>query len=695
MAGNPYHGNIVGLTGNLLHGWVWHPDVSDERVVLEFFLEGKSLGISIANVYNHALFLDGVGDGVHEFQFRIPSHLIYASGAIRARIANTAHWLDSCYQLEEDEQSDKIQAEITTNGGLRFSGWAVELASRDEPLRLRLTTEKGESWKLVADRFDRNAPESNPYCGFTFTLPLSYADGKLHSLSIETLNGEPVGQSPYPVVCSPEEGKQHSSLDFSHYPQWFEQYGAPRHKLREKKVKFGLRWVGEGDKERTKKSIEEQIHANYSWREYGDYVALLGAGDTLPSWALAAVAEAVTRGTGILYTDCDQDGKDGKRTRPWFKPSWDPELFCQQNYLAPLCVIDAKIYRKFSRKPTSEIPYLAAQYCMEHGKAVRHLPLVCYHRRAKSRNWDDKAGLSQYQEFRQWKRPLEATPLVTIVIPTRDQQPLLMQCIESIRRSSYTNVEILIVDNQSKDPNAVSYLRDLDGSGGVRVIAYDAPFNYSAISNLAATEAEGDVLCFLNNDVEAITPGWIEEMLSLLLRDGVGVVGAKLLWPNLMVQHGGILLGKNNSAWYYGNQSRDEDGGYYYQNQVVRQVSAVTGACLMIRAKDYKSVKGMDECQFPVNYNDVDLCLKVAQKLKKKTLWTPHARLFHEESATRGRKVRTEPEHFALERDKRALRTAWGNTLHNDMAYNPNLSLDEVVSAHSGLAVPPRTRRAR
>ena len=722
MAGNPYHGEIRGLTANILHGWAWHSEKSDERVVLEFYLDNEFLGVAPANIFEPELFRQGIGDGVSGFSLPLPKTLPAGSGTIRARIANTEHWLDSSFVLEEDAQMEKLRSFVFANSGLRFSGYVLEMSNTDEPVRLNFSTEKGETWKLVADQFNEFAPEKYPYCGFDFTLPLAYADGRNHTLTIKTDWGDDVGLSPYTVVCYPEgedgyfahtlsksvpdevaapfkalleANRPYSpkSVSFEQYDDWFALFGAPRHKLRQRELKFGLRWVGEGDQARTRATIEAQTHSSYSWRQYGDYVALIGAGDSLPPWALAAVAEGLTRSVGMLYTDCDTDAEDGRRSDPWFKPAWDPDLFCQQNILSPLCVIEAGIFKKFSKFPNMAIPYMAARYCMENGRLIKHLPLVCYHRRAQPRNWESPGALMGFQHFRGWNRALAETPLVSIIIPTRDQKDYLKACIESIRRGTYTNIEILVVDNQSREPETLAYFEELTLQD-VKILPYDAPFNFSAINNMAVEQAGGEVICLLNNDAEVISCEWLEEMLSLLLRKDTGVVGAKLLWPNRMVQHGGVLLGLDNIAGHYGNHTSDDDRGYYDQNQLVREVSAVTAACLLIRKADYLAVGGFDETRFPITFNDVDLCLKVRQKRRKRVVWTPHAKLFHDESVSRGDEDTNEKQARAA-REIQSLRKSWGRQILADSAYNPNLCLDAISGAHSGLALPAKKRKTR
>lgn len=495
------------------------------------------------------------------------------------------------------------------------------------------------------------------------------------------------------------------SLGFEQYPQWFELFGAPRHPLHERKFKFDLRWVGKGAKARTLKSLKQQTHSHWAFDERGEYIVLIGAGDTLPPWALAAVADALScrdpqegaNDIGMLYTDCDQDDKQGRRSNPWFKPSWDPDLFCQQNYLAPLCVIATDIIEKYPNASPEELPYLAAAESIRRNRSIKHLPLVCYHRRYRKRDWNNKASQQWLQAQFGWNKNLKAQPLVSIIIPTRDQADYLKRCISSLEKSSYKNIEVIVVDNQSSDEDALDYFEELREKS-VRVLPYDQPFNFSAINNFAVSKASGEVICFLNNDTEVINKDWLERMLALLQRGGAdtetGAVGAKLLWPNRMVQHGGVVLGLNKVAGHYGGSNTDADAGYYEHNQTTRRVSAVTAACMLVRKKDFEAVQGFNEVDFPVGFNDVDLCLKINQQLDKAIVWTPQAKLFHYESASRGKEDKPEKQARA-QREIAALRAHWGEELLNDRAYNPSLNLDALAGAHEGLALPPRNRGVR
>ena len=276
----------------------------------------------------------------------------------------------------------------------------------------------------------------------------------------------------------------------------------------------------------------------------------------------------------------------------------------------------------------------------------------------------------------------EPAPLVSIIVPTRDRVELLRRCVESVQgRSSYARREILVVDNRSAEPETRRYLE----SCGLRVLRYDAEFNFAAINNFAARQASGEVLVLLNNDTEVISPDWLEEMLGHLLQSGVGAVGAKLYYPDGTVQHAGDAIGIGGGAHHLHNGLAHGAPGYCYRAVVAQEVSAVTAACLMTRKDLYLSLGGLDEKRFPVSFNDVDYCLRL-QDAGCRVIFTPHAELIHHESASRGDGAASPAEKAAA----RALRRRWRRRLEADPYYNPNLSNER---ADFSLADPPRIER--
>lgn len=280
---------------------------------------------------------------------------------------------------------------------------------------------------------------------------------------------------------------------------------------------------------------------------------------------------------------------------------------------------------------------------------------------------------------------------VSILIPTRDRLDLLRPCLESLERTvEGLDVEYVVIDNDSSDPETLEFLADVSARG-VRVGHVRGPFNFSRVINAGASIASGEFLLLINNDVEAKAAGWLEEMLGRASDPNVGAVGALLVWPSGVVQHGGVTVGLNFAAGHAFNERLDGDLGYADLLNVAHEGSAVTAACLLTRRRLFQDLGGFDGMRFPVNFNDVDYCLRL-RALGYRIVMTPHAKLTHHESASRGRDLAPD----ASSRHKRELynlRLHWGEALGNEPFYSPMLGLDGTP--YSSLAWPPRSQAPR
>jgi len=418
--------------------------------------------------------------------------------------------------------------------------------------------------------------------------------------------------------------------------------------------------------------------------------------------------------TEMMYSDEDGIDAGGERHRPLFKPDWNPDLLYSQPYVGHLTVYRTELVRKLggwrngfdgleewdlALRASATIP--AAH--------IRHLPHVLYH--AGSETDGDPARtpatvrriLGEHLQRIGVAAELRETshgtvrirypvgrppPLVSIIIPTRNAEDLLKRCVTSLRqKTAYPRFELLIVDNQSDDGGTRAYLRELQMLPEVRVLEFDAPFNFSAINNFAAGHVRGAVLAFLNNDVEVIAEDWLAEMVGHALRPEVGAVGAKLYYPDGRIQHAGVFLGLGKLAGHAYRGVLDPEPGPDARTFAVQNVSAVTAACMVLRAEVFHAVGSFD-VNLPVAYGDVDLCLRLRQR-GYRVVWTPHAVLSHRESATRGldhsvAKVRR------LRLEQRLMLERWGSALSADPAYNPNLTLAAPGFAP---AFPPRVNK--
>jgi GT2 family glycosyltransferase len=448
---------------------------------------------------------------------------------------------------------------------------------------------------------------------------------------------------------------------------------------------------------------------DFAEKPQAEYVGILGAGDLLPEHALYCIAAEMDKhpGAKLLYSDEDWLDAAGQRFAPNFKPDWNPQLLLSQNYLGGLTVFRADLvgeagdlHRCLSGKDNMyDLALRAAEAAKP--EQIRHLPLVLYHRRANPGepmpgqrsipNMLLDAGRQSLAahfermgiEGKIYPVPMAGgyriryalpsqTALVSIIIPTRDGLGLLQRCLESILGlTTYPYYEIIVVDNHSSDPETLAYLESLEQEHGMKILRFPQPFNYSAINNFAVRRARGTVLCLLNNDTEIITPEWLEEMLGLLSQKGVGVVGAKLLYPNGTIQHGGDLVGVGGVANHAHAFLPREDPGYQGRALLAQDVSAVTGACLLVWKEVYDELGGLDEKHLPVAFSDVDFCLRV-REAGYRIVWTPHAELYHHESVSRGKD--NPGQASGTRRAAAYMRRHWKQALEHDPFYNPNLS---------------------
>ena len=458
----------------------------------------------------------------------------------------------------------------------------------------------------------------------------------------------------------------------------------------------------------------------------------LQRGDTLPPYALSTLLHHLDEpGIAWGYADCDQDGPQGERSNPWLKPAWDTTLFYGADLITPGCGIVTTSWlaaldtlaQATEPPPVHWHSLLAAVVAGAQGE-VRHIPWVLYHRRAgapasphlslpdparlAAMQWlvkqsDPGAQVAEHPDFPgllqvRWPLPArrDAWPLVSVIVPTRDQLPLLRACMDGLLNGTdYPHLEILVVDNASRDPATLSYLQELESQHEhLRVLRYPHAFNYAAINNWAAAQARGEMLCLLNNDIEMLEPDWLQHLVAQLLRPGVGAVGAKLRWPNSMVQHGGVVVGVYGLAAHVGNTLLHSDPGYLGFNQLDRQYSAVTAACLLVHADSYTRVGGLQEHRYPVTFNDVDFCLRI-RELGQQIIWSAQAELIHAESASRGKDEQPSKQQRAR-REQNHFRQDWAHwNEQGDLFYHPGLAADFAGGPYSGLALPPRPRQNR
>ncbi|MBQ9761044.1 MAG: glycosyltransferase, partial [Clostridia bacterium] len=284
-------------------------------------------------------------------------------------------------------------------------------------------------------------------------------------------------------------------------------------------------------------------------------------------------------------------------------------------------------------------------------------------------------SIKAYKSMYRLHYPIIKNDLVSIIIPTKNHSDDLKKCIKSIfEKSTYPNFEIVIVDNGSDEEALFEYYEEIKQYPNVTVCSLDIPFNYSRINNYAISKAKGEYYLLLNNDIEIITPNWIEEMLMYVQREDVGAAGAMLYYPDDTVQHAGVLLGLNGIAGHYFKNFGRNEIGYMGRLSYAQDMTAVTAACMLIKASVFHQIGGLDE-GFEVAFNDVDLCMKI-RKAGYLIVWTPFAELYHYESKSRGYED-TEEKQRRFMREIDRFQARWGKELRaGDPYYNPNLSLE-------------------
>lgn len=460
----------------------------------------------------------------------------------------------------------------------------------------------------------------------------------------------------------------------------------------------------------------------------GEFVAFLDHDDLLAPEALAEIAIVLSKhpSVGMLYTDEDKLDRRGRRCDPFFKPDWNPDLLTSLNYCCHLSVLRRSLVMErggldATVEGAQDWDLLLRVTEQLSADQIIHIPKVLYHwrisRHSTARSIKAKPHVTAASQrvlephLQRTHRTISAIksvhagghwhvqyelptppPLVSIIIPNRDQKKLLQCCLKSIQaKTDYPHYEILIADNDSQDPDLLAYYREQSSEGKIRIVKTPGPFNYSSINNRAVAEARGEILVLLNNDIEVTHASWLQELVSHAVRPEVGAVGALLYYPNGRIQHAGVVLGiagpmkVNGVAGHVGKYFSDQEMVGGNRMKVVQNFSAVTGACLAVRKKLYHEVGGMDEAFLPVSFNDVDFCLKI-RAAGYWNVWTPFAALIHHES--KSRKTENTPEKKKRAQQEIAtMRQRWGDLLDRDPAYNPNLTLEHE---DWGLAWPPR-----
>ncbi|MBD8496252.1 glycosyltransferase [Pseudomonas syringae] len=443
----------------------------------------------------------------------------------------------------------------------------------------------------------------------------------------------------------------------------------------------------------------------------GTHVALLDHDDELAENALFYFAELLHNNPKIeiAYSDEDKISESGQRYDPHFKSDWNPELIFSHNYISHLGVYKRSLIEKvkgFRQGVEGSQDYDLLLRCLKHvsEENIAHIPRILYHWRsiegstasaAEGKSYTDDAGQKALTDYFKavnkaidvlpgpvpntyrvkWPLP-KVKPLVSLIIPTRDRVSLVEIAVRSIlEKTTYTNYEIIIIDNGSVEPETLEFFKKIrKETKKVKVFAFNKPFNYSEINNFGVSKSKGSIIGLVNNDVEVISPDWLDEMVRLAVRPEIGCVGAKLYYSNDTIQHAGVICSLGGVAGHSHKCFPRNHPGYFHRLVLPQALSAVTAACLLVKRKIFLAVDGLDEVNLKVAFNDVDFCLKVGAA-GHRNVWTPYAELYHYESISRG--AEDSPEKVERFNNEIAfMKNKWPSILSHDPYYNINLTKD-------------------
>lgn len=439
-------------------------------------------------------------------------------------------------------------------------------------------------------------------------------------------------------------------------------------------------------------------------RAEGDYVVFLDHDDELTQDCLYELALCINReDPDYVYSDEDKIDEEGGFTQPFFKPSWSPDTMMSTMFTCHVSCV--------RRSLLQEVGLLRSDFngsqdwdlvlrITEQAKRIAHIPKVLYHWRIipgstsgslSAKSYAVDAGkrareaalarrgilgsmepVEQVPGYFRVRYFVSGTPLISIIIPSRNNGVVLRRCVDSLfLRSTWRNFEVVILDNGSDDPETLYILSTLATQERVRVIRHDAPFNYSELNNIGVREARGEFLLFLNDDTELLTPDGLERMAGYAQLPHIGAVGAKLIYPEIMqVQHAGVINLPVGPCHAFVRQSPDAPG-YFMRNLLEYNWIAVTGACLMVERTKFEAVGGFDET-FPVAYNDIELCFRMLKQGLYHVV-CPSVRLLHHESLSRGNDLEDQGKRDRLDTDRYRLFAAYPDLLMHDPFYSPNL----------------------
>lgn len=733
-------GNIEAFAGDHLIGWVHCPDEPGLRLLLQVEVDGKALAVGLANLDRQDVAEAGHGDGFCGFRIHVR---LPPTGKVLVREMHSRQVVfdDITGPLDRDRQSSPhdskpligpIHGHVDTVQGTTIRGWCW----RPNNPEIRTTIEAWVDGTRVANA-NANEPRGDLIeagmddgdFAFTLHMPFWMLDGVERKVEIRStdgtiLDGSPIrfaalAQGPDPLL-SQLAAAVHKPADVEAV-RLLRCYLTQVARLIPHSVPFS-QYVDWLEAVTTGTDRTSTIHPAFSAERPGlaavavrltsaagtQLVAMLDDGAIPLPGALERAAQVLLNSDAdIIYGDAECLTPTG--VIPWFRPDWNYDLHLSQDYTRGLILVRASVLTRVGAVGSVGDVRRRLLLLLDRER-IRHLPeILCRLSRAEPVAEIELATRAVVEHLHQrgaeggrltyvdkaaglrridWPIPT-VPPLVSLIIPTRDRLDLVKAAVDSIRaRTQGVPYEIIIVDNQSCQPETLEWLAEGAARSLFRVMPYDAPFNFSAMNNVAAEMARGTILGFINNDVELISSDWLLVATGLLARPEIGAVGARLRFANGMIQHAGVIVGTGGLAENAFQHVHVDDVGYFHRTRVAGNYSAVTAACLFCRRSDFLSVGGFDAANVPVAFNDVDFCLRLGER-GQLIVWTPHIELFHHESVSRGRDTSPEKRARAM-KEEHYMRDRWARIAMRDPHYSPNLNLDG--KPFTGLALPPRHR---
>ncbi len=731
-------GYIENYIDSTLIGWAYSPDHPGSRLILQVECDGVPVAVGLANLDRQDVAAAGHPDGLCGFRIRVQ---LPPGQELTVREASTgAVAFNHTIRATGAEQSDNglgvslpdiVQGNVDNVLGAVIRGWCWHPRDPDIHVRVEALVDGKVVASTIADQMRGdliNAGIGNGDHAFNLRMPYWCLDGKPRLVMVHAGENGPLHKDPVAFQCfaggalslleqataaitdaSPDaktaakllqcylqQAQQHmpASIGFGYYSEWRDALTG--------KAPDDIPPAFSSDRPGLGEAV--QMIRTMAGTEL---VAVLDDGAILYPGALSRATEvAETYGADILYGDADQPVDGG--LLPWFRPDWNYDLCLSQDYTRGLTLFRTEVLRRIGSSPSATALRMRALLSQGLEARVHHLPeilcqltrvpgpklsaqaahVVAEHLAARGAATAKVITIDEHEGLRRVEWPATGTPpLFSLIIPTRDRLSLVQAAVESIEaKTTGAQYEIIIIDNQSQEPETLAWLADGQRRGRFRVVPYDAPFNFADMNNRAVEQARGTIIGFINNDVELIGGQWLTVAASLLARPEVGAVGARLRFSNGMIQHGGVVVGTGGLAENAFQTVHVDDKGYFHRTRVAGNYSAVTAACLFCRRSDFTILGGLDGENLPIAFNDVDFCLRL-RETGALIVWTPDIDLYHHESVSRGRD--NTPERLVrAAKEENYMRRRWKHLSMADPHYNPNLNLDGAP--FTGLALPPR-----